>query len=146
LVVVLLGVCVLDDLVELDDVRLLLLDPERGRARVYGAGREGPDGDRDHGHDEETDDGPAAAAQDVPEVPKVHALFLSGVRLQARQVGRRQTAWRARDQLDRALARREGARVVLRVGGVGWRARRVGHWIGTLAAAPTPKWKKSFTP
>src|SRR5439155_21850294 len=133
LVVVLLGVGVLDDLVEFDDMRLLFLDPQRGRADVDRRGREGPDGDRDHGDDTGAEDGPATAVQDVPEVPEVDALFLAGVRIPAGARGRRRAGWLARDQLDGGRAWGEGARV--------FELLRAGHWMGT--AAPTPKCKKS---
>ena len=79
LVVVLLGVG-LHDLLELEDSRLVLLDPEGRRGREDRAGRECPDRGDDHAHEEEGEDCPAVACEDGPVVPEMGLLGLERVR------------------------------------------------------------------
>ena len=71
LVVVLLA---RDDLVELEDPRRLLVDPEGRGGREHRARREGPDGGHDQGQQEEGDDRPAVADEDAPVVPEVRLV------------------------------------------------------------------------
>ncbi len=74
LIVVLLGI-LLDDLLEFDDARLVLLDAKRRARTVDGTRAEGRHRDGDHQHEEGGDDRPAPAADDTPVVPEVGRLL-----------------------------------------------------------------------